>query len=214
MKTEFDLLKSDRFRARPAMWLGKKSISSLRIFLDGFWTYQYLNGVETDSNLPFWLFQPYVQNYYKSTPYDNKGYSWNGLILLQCGENESEALDKFFELFDEFQNIKIITASIAIIKTSEINFFQTQNSIHRRYYIEHNEVDYGPAERIYIIEYSNNFGCVLYRRFHNLEVDSDFFTSTREAKQRIRMEYGDNTTWASSEVAVALSDLYVKASAD
>lgn len=190
------------------MWLGEKAISNLRVFLDGFWTHQYLNGIDTPSVLPFWLFEPYIHKYY-GNKLKNKGYSWNQLILLKCKRNESQALDKFIELFDEFQKIKPSAASISTIKTPEIEFFKTQNNIYRiRIDENRNEVDYGPAERIYIIEYSNDFGCVLHYRFNNLEIDSKFYASVQDAKKEVEREYGDKVVWETSEANAAFSDLH------
>ena len=161
---------------------------------------------------PFWLFQPYVQNYF-GNKLNNEGYSWNDLILLNCERDESQALDKFFKLFDEFQKIQPIGAFVAITSDVETKHFQTQDNIYRTRFDENGkEVDYGPANSIYIIKYSNNFGCALYYKFNNLEINSEFCSSVQEARGNVEREYGSNITWTSGETDAALSDLYSKAS--
>ena len=212
MKNEFDFLNEPNFRNRPAMYIGDKSILKLKTFLDGFDTYRWINKISDNPALPFWLMLPYVEQYYH---HKGLAYNWDKIILLNCENDEAKALSKFFELFDEFQKARPLAASVATIEATEIMFFHTQTNVYTIRFDENsNEVDYGPAERIYTIEYSNNLGCVLYHRFKNLEIDSRFYPSAQEAKEAVETNYGSSVNWVPGEASDALSDLYAKASAD
>lgn len=100
-KSIFELLTSENFRNRPAMFIGEKKISILRAFIDG-----YLLGAERDNTTlrekeKFAEFHDWVANYfgwYESTA------GWKNIILKECNGNEESAVDKFFEIYDKFIN--------------------------------------------------------------------------------------------------------------
>lgn len=82
-------------KERPAMYIGQNSISVLRGFLDG---WLYANSNELLSNCTILEdFEKWLQNVYKM---DNKA-TWNRIILCYS-QDESKALESFFNLFDVF----------------------------------------------------------------------------------------------------------------
>jgi hypothetical protein len=84
---------------RPEMYLGNCSISRLRSYLDGYC------GSRTDFGLPmtrqeeeFAGFQDWIQARYKIT----SAHGWDQIILFYSCD-EKDALDRFFQLLDEFR---------------------------------------------------------------------------------------------------------------
>lgn len=193
------------------MYIGSNSISKLKTFLDGFTTYKWLNKIKANSFLPFELFLPYMEQHYN---HNGLAYNWDGIFLLNCKNDEAESLEKFFELFDDFQKIKPLTASMATIGSTEMNFFQNQNEVLITRFDENkNEVDYGPAEKIYLIEYSSEFGCMFYRIFNNEKIDSEFCVSVKAAKRKAEVEYGSSVDWKAIELKDTFSVLNFETSA-
>ena len=81
-------------KSRPTMYLGVRSISCLKAFLDG-WYLRYPAGV-VDAEI-MGKFQNWIEN-----EYDAKGsQSWARIILFHS-EDEYDALSKFFIDFDRF----------------------------------------------------------------------------------------------------------------
>jgi hypothetical protein len=86
----------DKMRERPAMYLGEKSITRMEAFIMGF--YEGSND-EITENPPFHDFNDFVGKFYGK--YTTAG--WKNLILSDHYGNEKEALDRFFELLDEYR---------------------------------------------------------------------------------------------------------------
>ncbi|MBK8442333.1 MAG: hypothetical protein IPL35_02495 [Sphingobacteriales bacterium] len=126
-KTIFELLDYDQFRKRMAMYIGEKSISKLGLFMLGYEMCEKLNEIKsTDTKPPFWLFFQWICKYYN---HSGSYYSWDGIILQNCGNDEAKALDTFFERFDEFRTYKPIKIISAKITDSELNFFHSHDGI-------------------------------------------------------------------------------------
>ena len=79
---------------RPAFYLGRNTISTLRAFLDG-WVMREPSTV-IDSNV-LNDFQQYIEEYYSI-----RGHSWDKIILL-FSQDEADALDTFFIRFNEIK---------------------------------------------------------------------------------------------------------------
>jgi len=88
----------DKIKQRPAMYLGKKSILSLKNFLDGYYFALMENGMSNEEEIDLWRdFQKYIELKYQI----NSSQNWSSIILF-FSEDESEALEQFFILFEEF----------------------------------------------------------------------------------------------------------------
>ncbi|MDO1450831.1 hypothetical protein Q0590_31445 [Rhodocytophaga aerolata] len=85
-----------KIKERPSAYLGKKSVSCLKAFLDG-WYLRDMTGVE-DMHLMHYI-QEAVEDYYNM----KDTHSWDR-ILLFYSEDEADALAKFFILFDKIIN--------------------------------------------------------------------------------------------------------------
>ena len=85
-----------QLRAIPGMYLGKKSISRLYIFMTGY-TYAQFEFNESYQT-SFDEFTDFVRKYHNCSL--SKG--WSSLILDAVNGDEEKAVDVFYELLDEF----------------------------------------------------------------------------------------------------------------
>ncbi|XWK90485.1 MAG: hypothetical protein U7127_10665 [Phormidium sp.] len=100
VKTEYlyDLL--ERIKQRPGMYLGKSSITRLRMLLDGYGMARMELGLpRTEQEQEFNGFQEWIQERFNIT----SCHGWDSIILFYSAD-ERDALDKFFELFEKFCN--------------------------------------------------------------------------------------------------------------
>jgi hypothetical protein len=96
MPNFYELLQ--KIKKRPALYLGKRSLSHLQVFLDAYTFACREMGIEvTEEERKFEEFQGWIEQRYNQP--DTQ--SWSRIILF-CSEDESDALDTFFELFEDF----------------------------------------------------------------------------------------------------------------
>ena len=103
----YDLIR--KIQQRPALYLGKQSLSHLQTFLDGFTFARREMGVPiTAQEKEFEGFQEWIEQRFNQA--DTQ--SWTKIILFNA-EDEVDALNQFFELFDEFvlqhQRVEVAT---------------------------------------------------------------------------------------------------------
>ncbi|MEH2275432.1 MAG: hypothetical protein V7K40_11740 [Nostoc sp.] len=102
MFPRFDIYKEilGAIKKRPGMYLGTSSITRLDMLLRGYSFVRREVGVPpTEPEREFEGFQSWVQEKYGI----NSGQSWSKIILFYSVD-EDEALQKFFELFEEYLN--------------------------------------------------------------------------------------------------------------
>lgn len=94
----YELMK--RIKSRPGMYLGKPYITRLKAFLDGY------IGARNDLGFPLKeqeetlnRFQQWIQSRYNI----KSSQSWADIILFYSVD-ETDGLNKFFDLFDKFMN--------------------------------------------------------------------------------------------------------------
>ncbi|MFB2894122.1 hypothetical protein ACE1CI_14525 [Aerosakkonemataceae cyanobacterium BLCC-F50] len=115
VKTEYlyDLL--ERIKQRPGMYLGKSSITRLRMLLDGYGMARMELGLpRTEQEGEFNGFQEWIQQRYNIT----SSHGWDSIILFYSAD-EREALEKFFELFEKFCNGESPVPHQVVINHSE-----------------------------------------------------------------------------------------------
>jgi hypothetical protein len=96
MSNFYDFLQN--IRKRPAMYLGQRSITRLHIFLCGYRFARSELGIsQTEQEREFGEFQSWLEQKFNV----ETTQSWANIILSRT-KNESQALDNFFELLDEF----------------------------------------------------------------------------------------------------------------
>lgn len=87
-----------KIKQRPALYLSKRSLSHLQVFLDAYTFARREVGIEmTEQEREFEDFQEWIEQRFNQP--DTQ--SWSRIILFYSGD-ESDALDRFFELFEEF----------------------------------------------------------------------------------------------------------------
>jgi hypothetical protein len=92
----YDLL--EKIKKRPSMYLGKRSISHLQVFLDAYtFARRELDISLTEQEREFEEFQEWVEQRFNQA----STQSWARIILFYA-EDERDALERFFELFEEF----------------------------------------------------------------------------------------------------------------
>jgi hypothetical protein len=94
----YDLL--EKIKQRSSLYLGKRSLSHLHVFIDGYTFARRQLGIPvTEQETKFEEFQEWMENRFNQA--DTQ--SWSRIILFYA-EDESDALNRFFDLFEEFLN--------------------------------------------------------------------------------------------------------------
>ncbi|MCE2719032.1 MAG: hypothetical protein ACK57R_18005 [Dolichospermum sp.] len=94
----YDLL--TRIKQRPGMYLGKVSITRLKMLLMGYSMSRGELGLQlTQQEKQFSQFQKWIQGKYQI----NSAEGWESIILSQV-EDEKLAFDLFFQLWEQFKN--------------------------------------------------------------------------------------------------------------
>ncbi|MFB2969001.1 hypothetical protein ACE1CD_08510 [Aerosakkonema sp. BLCC-F183] len=90
----------EKIKKAPSMYLGRRSIICLQAFLSGYSVAKYELGEQpTKQERDFMQFPEWIRKKFSV----DSSQSWANIILFYS-EDESKALDKFFELLDEFMN--------------------------------------------------------------------------------------------------------------
>lgn len=91
-----------KIKKRPSMYLGKPAISNLRSCLAGYILARRELGVsQTEQEQKFTEFQGWIQKKFNIS----SSQSWDKVILFYS-EDERTALERFFELFEEFVSLE------------------------------------------------------------------------------------------------------------
>ncbi|HEY9848000.1 MAG TPA: hypothetical protein V6D28_00970 [Leptolyngbyaceae cyanobacterium] len=100
VKSEYLYEMLQEIKKRPGIFLGRSSITRLRSFLDGYMGAREDLGLpQTSQEREFNGFQDWIQERFNIT----SSHGWDSIILFYSAD-ERDALDKFFELFEKFQN--------------------------------------------------------------------------------------------------------------
>ena len=86
-----------KIQERPSMYLGRKTVSCLKAFLDGWYLRDPDNVLDSDL---MGRYQEWIEDRYNK----KDTHSWDR-ILLFYSEDEYDALQLFFETFNEFLSI-------------------------------------------------------------------------------------------------------------
>jgi hypothetical protein len=92
----YDLIRN--IQKRPAMYLGRSTISNLRTFIAGYsFARRQMQIPQTTQEQEFSCFQTWIQQKY------NVAYNqtWDQIILF-FSKDENSAFEEFFKLFEEF----------------------------------------------------------------------------------------------------------------
>jgi hypothetical protein len=101
-QTLHELLTSEHFRRRPAMWIGKLSIIELRSFIDGYLLAIRNYEIEEEINIFSIDFHDFVADYYKKP----SAAGWALNIWADNYGNAEQCFKDFFMLYDRFTKNK------------------------------------------------------------------------------------------------------------
>jgi len=87
-------------RPRPANYIGACSLFRLYMFLQGCFHVADPHGIEDCGRPDFGGFSDWVA---KRFHWKESTAGWYNIILKECGGDEGKALDRFFELIDEYR---------------------------------------------------------------------------------------------------------------
>ena len=152
----------DGVRERPALFMGSKSITVLKSFLDGAVYASYLLGIDVSYNdfspIPFRFFNDYVAQFYN---YFESTSGWMHMILDKNNGEEKASFDIFYTLLDNFRSITISKIQKCVLTQEQINYHIENEYAPKR--VLHNDCNrieplFIDPKAIYLIELSNNSG--------------------------------------------------------
>ena len=160
-KTIYEMLAL--IRKRPMMFIGKKSVSNMHIFLNGFQYAQDRQGRGSAfiEPLPFAHFNTFVSYKYQ----EPAPMGWSRIILSQTDQDEEQGLDLFFKLLDEFCALKVSDCMAVSLTEQNKNYHETADKVPKQaVFMEEYEHDltkcplvpvYIHAVRIYCVQFTN-----------------------------------------------------------
>jgi hypothetical protein len=89
-----------RIRQRPAMYLGEPSLVRLRAFLDGCFYLAHEAGIGHEATPDFGGFHDWVARRFG---WRESTAGWCNIILDECGGDDRQALERFFDLVEEYR---------------------------------------------------------------------------------------------------------------
>lgn len=172
----------DRVRKRPGMYLGSKNLTALSHMLGGYKLAESDMGIYQKAEL-FPLDFRYMQEFTKVRLKCNDNLGWWNHILNFCDGDEEMALDKFFELYDEFIAIRAKKCWKAILTEGNI---QWNNSMERTYLIRGNNQEKEPSftapVAVYIIELTIPVYLLVVETKKDIRLEHQFHVSFEAAK--------------------------------
>jgi hypothetical protein len=92
----------EKIKQRPALYLGKAALSQLQTFLDGYtFALRQVNIPVSQEEQEFEQFQEWIEAKFNQVATQH----WSRIILFYS-EDERDALERFFQLFNDFINEK------------------------------------------------------------------------------------------------------------
>ena len=170
----------DMIRKRPGMYLGSKSITALNHFLNG---YQFAK-LEHNSNGSERLFPlnfRFMNEFTKIQLGNNDNLGWCNHILNVCDGNEEKALDRFFDIYDEFRKVKAKRYWKAILSDDNIRYNDNMEYCYSIKEDKKKPVFKNPIA-VYIVELTIPAYILLVEEEDNVHVEWQFFTSFESAK--------------------------------
>ncbi|SKC84402.1 hypothetical protein [Ohtaekwangia koreensis] len=84
-KSIFDLIDTEDFRKKTAMYIGDKKITTLKSFIDGYFYATWTNDIEVDDKIRFDYFHDWVATQFK---WKESTAGWCKIILDECKGDE------------------------------------------------------------------------------------------------------------------------------
>jgi len=169
-------------RHRPGMYIGNCTLSTLEIYINGYTTSLHNNQIsEKHEFLPFSYFRMFLDWKYNQSFI----FSLSRIIHLKNDVNDKEALLVFFELLDEFKQIRPLWAKKAVLTEMNINTYLAGLK-------EESRATIVVPDTIYIVEFSHSFGYSDYwvkdDKALNLALNYTYEISKTESKMLNKLE--------------------------
>ncbi len=193
--TTFEII--ERMKERPGLWLGRKSISRMQVFLAGYGTAEMDYNVKREHPnqlfpLDWWFMHEFAKikcNEYESTA------GWCNIILKHCGGNEEAALDKFYELADELRSMKMKSGRKALLSEENIRYNDSMEHC-RHTYTDRIEPCYKNPAAVYIAGLSGNNGFVTaVETEEKIKIERYIFRSLKNAEEFAERHFGKIENW-------------------
>lgn len=184
-------------RKRPGMYIGSEKITPLWHFLDGCQFILMLQDSHIKDILPlnFRYFNEYICA--RIGICNNAGWCHN--ILNICNGDEKEALRRFFELYDDFNDVKINYFEWAVLSKYNIdcnnNMGKSCRMIYKTTGFWEKQPRYINPLSAYIIKLSIPAFLVAVETEDNIECDSQLYKSSEIAKETLSSAFGDISSW-------------------
>lgn len=194
IKTIKDLVET--IRARQRMYIDEPRISSLRSFIDGFTFALHINHIKLeDETIPFWFFYEWVSHHYN---WGESTAGWCHIILKENKGDEEESLKVFFDLYDEFCKVEIISVQQRVINKQSLNFHYSDDCKTKVISdIEKwtKEPVYKNAETVYLLHLSNNWFIYYVIDGGSKQWKHTVFHNEISAKKQIESLFGNYSEW-------------------
>ncbi len=197
MEFEYELI--EKIKPRPGVFLGEPSITRLQSFLNGYATalydYEISNEIDALLPLPFWFFHEYVARRYN---FNGSISGWRNMILKQVN-SEEEGLNLFFELFDEFKQLKAEALQRSVINQECLDFHYSNKYAPKRLTgssFDKAEPLYKDAIEIYYAKLSRNIGYIgLVRNEKGIEFIREIYKTENEILNYFEICFGNLIHW-------------------
>ncbi len=200
MEYEYELI--DKIKSRPVLFLGEPSITNLQAFLLGYATalydYKIPNKIDVLLPLPFWFFHEYVARYYN---FNESTSGWKNMILNQVNDEE-EGLNLFFQLFDEFKQLKVEALHSSLINEEGLDFhYSNIYSPKRESSFDRTEPLYNDTIEIYYAKLSANIGYIGFvRNKEGIEFIRKIYKYENEILYYFQICFGEAIHWQDQKI--------------
>ena len=178
-------------RKRPGMYLGSNSITPLIHFLNGYQAAERGLGICSQELFPLPFRYMHEFTSIRLNCHDN--LDWCKHILGFCDGDEEKALNKFFELYDEFCQIRMKRYWKAVLSEDNIQWNNSMKGTCRRWWPDGREPIFSDPIAAYVIELTFPAYILAVETADNIRLEQQFFTSAEIAKGRGPIPFGAET---------------------
>lgn len=167
-------------KKRPGLYLGSNSIIALWHFLNGYWAAERDMGIPKNHSI-FPLSFPYMSEFTKIRLACHSNLGWCHHILNFCNGDEQQALNTFFDLWDEFEQISMKHCWKAALTENNIEY---NNRMEHGYMVKENEkvpIFSNPAA-VYIMELTIPAFILIVENSEGIRIGNQFFKLLEDAK--------------------------------
>lgn len=170
----------EKIRKRPGMYLGSNSITALQHFLNGCrFALRETGNDKADSLFPLDF---YFMHEYTSLLFDLPDTAgWRNHIMWNCDGDEEKALNKFFELFDEFKKIRAEKCWRAVLSAENIAYNNGMEHGYSMPYVDGKQPVYSDPVCAYVIKLTISVYLLAVETAAEIRVKSSFYFSFEDA---------------------------------